>query len=152
MEIERSVVVAGPPGRVFRFVDDLVQYPDWMGLVHEVAVLEPDAGRPAWEVELRAQVGPFARSKRLRMVRTVHESDRRAVFERAEVDGRSHAAWVLDVRLDPTSDSSSTVTMLLRYGGSLWTGAVLQRVLDDHVEQGAEALQRRGAAAVDRDL
>ena len=30
--------------------------------------------------------------------------------------------------------------MTLRYGGNLWTGAVLQRVLDDHVERGAAAL------------
>jgi hypothetical protein len=30
--------------------------------------------------------------------------------------------------------------MTLTYGGNLWTGAVLQRVLDDHVERGAAAL------------
>jgi hypothetical protein len=30
--------------------------------------------------------------------------------------------------------------MTLTYGGNLWTGAVLQRVLDDHVERGAQAL------------
>ncbi len=32
------------------------------------------------------------------------------------------------------------LTMTLTYGGNLWTGAVLQRVLDDHVERGAAAL------------
>jgi hypothetical protein len=31
--------------------------------------------------------------------------------------------------------------MTLTYGGNLWTGAVLQRVLDDHVERGAAALR-----------
>ena len=33
------------------------------------------------------------------------------------------------------------LTMTLTYGGNLWTGAVLQRVLDDHVERGAAALR-----------
>jgi hypothetical protein len=28
----------------------------------------------------------------------------------------------------------------LSYGGGLWTGAVLQRVLDDEVRQGSESL------------
>jgi len=34
----------------------------------------------------------------------------------------------------------SELVMTLTYGGGLWTGAVLQRVLDDHVERGASAL------------
>ena len=53
--------------------------------------LEPDDGRPAWRVELRARVGPFARSKQLRMVRTVYEPERIARFERIEDDERDHA-------------------------------------------------------------
>ncbi len=32
--------------------------------------------------------------------------------------------------------------MTLTYGGRLWTGAVLQRVLDDEVTRGSEALVR----------
>ena len=36
----------------------------------------PTTAGPAWRVELRARVGPFARSKQLRMVRTVHEPGR----------------------------------------------------------------------------
>lgn len=150
MEIQRHTVVPGPPERAFALVDDLSAYPAWMDLVHDVTEVAADGGGRAWEVELRAQVGPFARSKRLRMVRTVHETGRRVVFERAETDGRRHSAWVLAARLDPdppadrTVDSSdddrTRLTMTLNYGGSLWTGAVLQRVLDDHVERGAAAL------------
>ena len=34
------------------------------------------------------------------------------------------------------------LTMTLVYGGNLWTGAVLQRVLDDHVERGAAELSK----------
>jgi hypothetical protein len=146
MEIERRVVLAAPPEAVYHQVDDLTRYPAWMELVHDVEVSTPDTSeRPAWEVELRARVGPFARSKRLRMTRTVHEPASVAVFERSETDGRAHARWLLEVRLTPIDGSglegpSTDLAMLLRYDGSLWSGAVLQRVLDDHVERGAAAL------------
>jgi uncharacterized membrane protein len=141
VEIERRVVLAAPAATVYRRIDDLAHYPTWMELVHDVDVAEPDSpDRPAWNVELRAQVGPLARSKRLRMVRTVHDVARRVVFERAEIDGRDHAAWVLEGQLTPSDAGHTELTMTLRYGGNLWTGAVLQRVLDDHVERGAAAL------------
>lgn len=147
MEIVRSVAVPGPAERAFDLVDDLASYPRWMDLVHDVAISDSGSGDPAWDVELQAQVGPFTRSKRLRMVRTVHEPYERVVFERSETDGREHAAWVLAVDLVATnsvgSDTSTVeVTMALAYGGRLWTGAVLQRVLDDHVERGADSLVR----------
>jgi hypothetical protein len=138
MEIERSVVLEASAHAVFALVDDLAQYPQWMQLVHDVAATDPATdSEPAWDVELRAQVGPFARSKRLRMVRTVHEPTSAVVFERDEVDGRRHSPWVL--RCTIVSDGADRVrlTMNLVYGGNLWTGAVLQRVLDDHVERGA---------------
>ena len=154
MQIERDTLVPGPPERAFALVDDLSAYPAWMDLVHDVQeVARPEVDgqdvsdeRRAWEVELQAQVGPFARSKRLRMVRTVHEPGRRVVFERAEIDGRRHSTWILAANLDPDSHPESLgergtkLTMTLTYGGNLWTGAVLQRVLDDHVERGARAL------------
>jgi uncharacterized protein YndB with AHSA1/START domain len=141
MEIRRTSVLPAPPSTVFALVDDLARYPEWMDLIHLVSVSDPTAdGAPAWDVELRAKVGPLARSKRLRMVRTVHESPRRVVFERAEVDGRQHSPWVLQSVLEPIDDGSVELAMTLSYGGSLWTGVVLERVLDDHVERGAEAL------------
>ncbi len=147
MQIERDTVVPGPPERAFALVDDLSAYPTWMDLVHEVREAPATDDPPTWDVELRAQVGPFARSKRLRMVRSVHEPGRRVVFERSEIDGRRHSSWVLSATLTrlATSESSSgegtRLVMTLTYGGNLWTGAVLQRVLDDHVERGANALR-----------
>ena len=150
MQIERNTLVPGPPERAFALVDDLSAYPAWMDLVHDVQEVQEQVsatgGQRAWEVELQAQVGPFARSKRLRMVRTVHEPDRRVVFERAEIDGRRHSTWILAAVLEPDAhaeslgEASTKLTMTLTYGGNLWTGAVLQRVLDDHVERGARAL------------
>ena len=138
MEIQRELVASCPPSTLFAYVEDLDEYPAWMPLVHAV---EPIEGEEAWSVELRAKVGPFARSKRLRMVRSVHERDREVVFERAEVDGRRHAPWVMRAHLDEVEPEERTrLTMTLRYDGSLWTGGVLERVLDDQVRRGSEAL------------
>jgi hypothetical protein len=141
MEIRRTSVLRAPPAIVFPLIDDLGRYPEWMDLVHTVSVSDPmSGGRPAWDVELRAKVGPLARSKRLRMLRTVHVPPRRVVFERAEVDGRHHSPWVLQSELEPVDDGAVELAMTLSYGGSLWSGVVLERVLDDHVERGAVAL------------
>jgi len=141
MEIERQLVLPATTDVVFALVDDLTVYPSWMALTHAVRpVGRDDDGLPAWDVELRARIGPLARSKRLRMVRTRHEPDRIAVFERIEADGREHAPWVLTAQVEPLDAVSSELRMHLFYGGSLWTGAVLQRVLDDEIRRGSDAL------------
>ncbi len=149
MEITRELIVPATVERTFGLVDDLGEYPAWLRMVHAATptddTVAPDAGAadPAWIVELRAQVGPFARSKRLRMVRSIHEPTERVRFERAERDGRSHAPWTLEVQLEPAPEPASTrLTMRLHYGGRLFTGAVLQRVLDDEIEQGSRELVR----------
>lgn len=145
METTESVVVDAAPDAVYPFVADLAAYPAWMGLVHAAEPLPVDAGRPAaWVVEIRAQVGPFARSKRLRMERVDAVADRTAVFERVEVDGREHARWTLRVELDGDATDaarpSTTVTMHLAYDGRLWTGGVLSKVLDDQIRRGRAGL------------
>jgi hypothetical protein len=92
-----------------------------------------------WNIELRARVGRLARSKRLRMVRTLRDAERRSVvFERQELDGRAHAPWILqaDVGEGPPSD----LHVSLHYGGRLWTGGVLERVLADSIVSGRERL------------
>jgi hypothetical protein len=142
------VLLRATPQDVFELVDDLGRYPQWMDLVHDVIEVfqvsevsgAGDAER-SWDVELRAQVGPLARSKRLRMTRTIHEPTRRVVFERSEIDGRRHSPWVLESVLTERGSGETELTMTLTYGGNLWTGAVLERVLDDHVERGARALR-----------
>jgi Polyketide cyclase / dehydrase and lipid transport len=125
---------------VFAHVDTLDRYPAWMRLVHRVEELAPDNGRPAWQVQLRARVGPFARSKQLRMVRTVHQPDHHVRFERIQEDGREHAAWILGVTIDDTPSGAQLVTELI-YGGALWGSAILQRVLDDEIRRGKAALR-----------
>ena len=129
------------PSAVLAHIDDLTRYPAWMRLIHTVEPLEPDERGPAWRIELRARLGPFARSKRLRMVRTVHESSGRIVFERIEDDERDHAPWVLTLALRSEGpDGPTDLDVHLYYGGSLWTGGVLERVLADEVDRGRDRL------------
>jgi len=66
------------------------------------------------------------------MVRTVYEAPVRATFERAEADGRDHAAWVLDARVDG-GPGLSHLRMDLSYDGRLW-GPVIERVLEAQIE------------------
>ncbi len=140
MRTSESVDVAAAPNVVFRHIADLAAYPAWLPLVHEaVADDAVDAAEPAWEVELRARVGPFARSKRLRMARTEIEHDRLVVFERAEIDGRDHARWALQAELTETA-TGTRVTMHLAYDGALWTAGLLERVLDEEVRRGRAGL------------
>lgn len=143
MEIVRTLTAPCSPSALFVHVDDLDRYPPWMDLVHDVERLDDE---PVWEVELRATVGPFARSKRLRMRRTEHVVDRSVVFSRDESDGRRHASWVLRADLRRLVDGTE-LTMRLTYGGSLWSGAVLQRVLDDKIESGSRNLLELVSAA-----
>lgn len=133
---------------MFPFVDSLDRYPAWLPLVHNVEVTESAQGEvgPAWMVEIRARVGPFARSKRLRMLRTAHVDGRVAEFERAELDGREHARWAMLAELTETGDGSTTLTMHLAYDGALWGGALLERVLDEEIKRG-----RTGLASLVRD-
>lgn len=148
MEIVRQLIAPCAASQLFAHVDDLARYPAWMDLVHSV---ERDAADVAWEIELRAAVGPFARSKRLRMERTKIIADQLVVFERAESDGRNHSPWMLRADLASAERGAdgaerTELTMTLRYGGNLWTGAVLQRVLDDKVSAGSTALLELVAA------
>ena len=135
MDVRASLEANCDASRLFGLVNDLASYPQWMDLVHRV---EPLGGN-AWNVELRAKVGPFARSKRLRMVRTLSEPNSRVRFERVEEDGRSHAEWVLTATINSIG-SACTLTMHLHYGGSLFTGGVLERVLADKIENGRTRL------------
>lgn len=135
MRTSESVLVPASPSVVFPFVVDLGAYPRWLPLVHAA---DP-VGDAAWVVELRARVGPFARSKQLRMEQTEVVPDVSAVFERSEVDGRQHARWTLRAELTEC-DGGTLLTMHLAYDGRLWTGGVLERVLDEEVRRGRAGL------------
>ncbi len=136
MKYSSSVELPVAPEVVLPFVNDLQKYPAWMSLVHAV---EAD-GNDSWNVELRAKVGVFARSKRIRMTRTVN-TESKIVFERDEQDGRQHSPWRLAVDINDAG-SACTVTMNLEYGGTLWTAGVLDRVLASQVDAGKAQLAK----------
>jgi hypothetical protein len=68
------------------------------------------------------------------MVQTVADEPAVAVFERAELDGREHSAWVLRAEVEGAAGGGSRLTMRLHYGGSLF-GPVLERLLGDTIER-----------------
>ena len=143
MDVVASLEAPGPVTALFTWVDDLARYPDWLDIVPRASTVPAHADDvgPAWSVDLRGRLGPFARAKRLRMVRTVHEPDAHARFERCEHDGRQHSAWVLDAAVQP-ADGGSTLTMRLHYGGRLWVPA-LDRLLAEEIERSRPRLLAR---------
>ena len=64
------------------------------------------------------------------------------VFERSELDGRRHSPWVLTATVSEQG-AASRLDMTLHYGGALWTGGVLERVLADQITSGRERLAAR---------
>jgi hypothetical protein len=132
-----------PPEALFPWIDDLGRYPDWLDIVPRAVAVDAADGDvgPAWSVDLRGKVGPFARAKRLRMVRTERVDREHVRFERVEHDGRQHSPWVLDADLVPLA-TGSLLTMRLHYGGRLWM-PVLDRLLADEVERSRPRLLAR---------
>ena len=136
MQYSSDVEVAVEPTLVYPYVADLVRYAEWMPMVHDVEAV----GDGVWNVELRAKVGVFARSKRLRMNRTVNTTQN-IVFERDEIDGKRHSPWTMAIALQ-SADAGCVVTVDLSYGGTLWTAGILDRVLAAQVEAGKTGLAR----------
>lgn len=164
MDVHAELIAPCGPDELYGWVEDLGGYPRWLEIVTRAEPL--DAGpadgaaagggagagagagaggvgdgdaedRPAWAVDLRGRLGPLARSKRLRMVRTVHDG-RVVRFERAELDGRAHSPWILDATVEEHADGAR-LAMRLHYGGGLF-GPVLERVLKDEISRSKDRL------------
>lgn len=136
MDIRVDVNLPCSAKELLPFIDDLAQYPSWMGLVHTVV---PE-GEGVWQVELRGKIGPFARSKRLRMIQVETSEPHHIRFERQENDGRSHSDWVLDAQVTEVG-SASTLNMTLRYSGRLFS-SVVERALHDEIEASKQRLRK----------
>ncbi|MCU1344077.1 MAG: hypothetical protein JWL70_343 [Acidimicrobiia bacterium] len=136
VELTASLDTAASPEVLFAWLEDLSRYPQWLSIVAKV---EP-SGTDAWLVDLRGRLGPFARSKRLRMVRTVHEPFERVVFERHELDDRDHGSWVLDAHVHPAGNGGSSMAIELRYSGGLWA-PVLERLVNEEVQRSGPRLK-----------
>ena len=135
MDVTATLDAPCSPGELFELVSDLGTYPDWLDIVPRAMPADADGpnGEPTWTVDLRGRLGPFARSKRLRMVRTRNDAPTTVVFERRERDGRSHSAWRLSAEVAGAPDGSR-LTMRLHYGGGLW-GPIVERLLADEIER-----------------
>ena len=138
MDVNAELDAPVPVDDLFAWVADLGTYPRWLEIVPRAV---PDGSAPgdpgpAWTVDLRGRIGPFARSKRLRMVRTELVPATTATFERRERDGKHHSPWVLRARIEPAAPDGATsrLHMHLHYGGSLWV-PVLERLLGDEIER-----------------
>jgi hypothetical protein len=137
VDLEATMEAPCPPEALRPWVEDLDRYPSWLTIVERAEQLHDAGPQPAWRVDLRGRVGPLARSKRLRMVRT-RCADGEVVFERTELDGRHHAPWVMAASVRPTP-AGSHLTVRLHYGGALW-GPVLERLLRDEIESATPRL------------
>ena len=100
-----------PHERVLPIIEDLGTYPRWLSVVHR-AVPDGDGG---WTVDLGARVGPLSRAKRVRMIRV--EKDGVVRFERSELDGKRHSAWVLEATVSP-DPAGTSLAMHLHYSGA----------------------------------
>ncbi len=154
MEKIFRVETTASPDQLFEIVSDLSTFPQWIEVVHKVdpAQGEGSGGEPTWWVILRAQIGPLARSKRLRMSRTVNlapavDAPGHVRFERSETDGRNHADWTMEVTVGPSETAgTSWAECRLFYGGSLWSG-LLDGQLDAVADRATERLQHLATAA-----
>jgi uncharacterized protein YndB with AHSA1/START domain len=123
-----------PPEAVFPWVAELERYPAWLEIVTK-AVADGDG---AWLVDLRGRLGPVARRKRIRMARVAVDALHTVRFERAELDGREHAAWVLEASVEPSAGGTHLVVRL-HYGGGLFA-PVLEKLLAEEVERSRQRL------------
>ena len=129
MDIQAELTAPCAPNALFAWVSDLSAYPEWLEIV-TAAHADHDG---SWSIDLRGRMGPLARTKRLRMVRTELVEPERVVFERAELDGRQHSPWRLTADVAPAGDGS-TLVMQLHYGGGLFE-PLIERVLRDEIER-----------------
>lgn len=128
MEITAELIAPCEPIVLFELVDDLERYPEWLEIVPAASAVEEGV----WNIDLRGRVGPFARTKRLRMARTVWQPPTRVVFERDELDDRDHSTWRLSIDIEQI-DIGSQLEMSLFYSGSLLQ-PVVERLLREEIE------------------
>ncbi len=140
MDLVASVEVPVSVEKLFDYVADLANYSSWLEFVHKVELVgESTESDTPGLVELRAKLGVLARSKRLRMTRTLCEHPKVVVFERREQDSRRHSEWILRATVSPTATGAKLETNL-HYSGNLFTGGMLDRALSDQIATGREKL------------
>ena len=71
MDVAATLTCQSNASAMYAVVSDLGRYPEWLDIVPAAVPVDGDDGDPgpAWSVDLRGQLGPLRRTKRLRMVR-----------------------------------------------------------------------------------
>ena len=132
-----EVDLDGSPEQIFATLADLANYQNWLGFIDTV---DTDGGDTFWIVTLRAQVGPFARLKKLRMVRVEELVPELIRFSRREIDSKDHSDWDLYVTINEKEGVGCSVQMVVSYSGRFWS-VPLQAVFTSHVETAKVRLQ-----------
>ena len=135
MDLDARAVLDADPDAAYEALADLATYPHWLTIVASAAPVAGSAD--SWSIELVGRIGPFTRKKRVRMVRTEADRAARTVrFERQELDGKTHNAWILTGSATETSE----VHVHLHYGGGTLPGADL--LLRQEIRGAGHKLQR----------
>jgi hypothetical protein len=145
VDLQAAALLPCPIATAKAELETLDGYPSWLGIVTRVTPTEPlDGDRgPAWRVELGGGLGPVRLRKRVRMVRTAVE-DRHIRYERNEVDGKDHSAWILEVALTASTPTTTEVIVALHYGGTL--PPLVDRILAVEIGRAGSRLAKRIAA------
>lgn len=146
MDLSLEAELDAAPAAVLAEVSDLPGYPSWHGMVKKVV-----ADGDGWLVDLGARVGPFTRTKRVRLVRAPDEPEAgpgRVRFVRKEVDREDYGGWELQADVDPAAgEGPCTLRFRLLYDGSSPLLGMLEPILRAETQKSADRLRRRLAAS-----
>lgn len=143
MDVTLGAKMNAAPAAVLAEIEDLPGYPDWHGMVHAV---EPDGD--GWLVDLKGRLGPFTKTKRVRLVRVESTVPGQVRFVRKELDRTDYGGWELQGTVEPaTGDGPCTLRFRLLYDGSSPLTSMLEPVLRAETHRSADRLRQRLAAS-----
>lgn len=132
--------VASSLDNVFTALRDLETYTEWLSFIDSIEKVEIQGEDQSWIVVLRSQLGPFARMKKLRMVKSSEHLGRSVCFSRSEVDAKEHSSWDLEVSCSSLDDANTKVALTVSYGGKFWSRP-LETAFNSHVEEAKTRLR-----------
>ncbi len=140
MDISLEAALDATPATVLAAVSDLPGYPIWHGMVKRV-----ESDGDGWLVDLGARLGPFTRTKRVRMVRSDDEAGDpgQIRFVRAERDRADYGEWEMLAAVEPaTGEGPCTLRFRLRAEGSSPLIGMLEPLLRAETDRSADRLRR----------
>lgn len=145
MDVNLGAKIDAPPASVLAEIEDLPSYPTWHGMVKKV-----EADGDGWSVDLGAKVGPFTKSKRVRLVRAPAEAgDAPGLvrFVRVEKDRDDYGHWELHGTVDPPAgEGPCMLRFRLLYDGTSPLASMLEPFLKAETHRSADRLRARLAA------